>query len=167
MQISETSKIRYNVVKFLKPETIGLDLGFGGDSIVPWAINIDLNKKYTNVGNNIQHIYGDARKLNWFNDNTIDFIYSSHLLEDFENTEEILIEWIRVIKPGGYLILYLPNEKRYRDHCNKIGERSNEHHKILDMSSDYINKILRNINKSKTINIIEHGYSFLIVDMKT
>jgi SAM-dependent methyltransferase len=46
-----------------------------------------------------------------FEDNTFDLVYSSHVLEHFEKskTQEIINEWVRVLKPGGTLRLSVPS----------------------------------------------------------
>ncbi|MEI6559833.1 MAG: class I SAM-dependent methyltransferase [Rhodospirillaceae bacterium] len=38
-----------------------------------------------------------------------DFVFSSHCLEHLERWPEALLEWRRVLKPGGVLYLYLPH----------------------------------------------------------
>ena len=38
-----------------------------------------------------------------------DFVFSSHCLEHLERWQEALLEWRRVLKPGGVLYLYLPH----------------------------------------------------------
>jgi ADP-heptose:LPS heptosyltransferase len=40
-------------------------------------------------------------------------VFSSHLLQCLINPEKALKEWWRVIKPGGYLVLYLPHKDLY------------------------------------------------------
>jgi len=49
-------------------------------------------------------------------DHSYDFVLSSHNLEHFANPVKALKEWQRVIRPGGGLILVLPNGKRTFDH---------------------------------------------------
>lgn len=46
-----------------------------------------------------------------YQDNTVDLIYASHVLEYFDRQEavEVLTEWHRVLKPGGILRLAVPN----------------------------------------------------------
>jgi len=48
---------------------------------------------------------GYTEQLHWFRDGVLDFVYSSHLLEDLVDTEAVLREWIRILRPGGRLIL--------------------------------------------------------------
>jgi len=53
----------------------------------------------------------DVKKLDLFADESFDYVYSSHTLEDMPYPAAVLMEWWRVIKPGGRLILYLPLAK--------------------------------------------------------
>jgi len=46
----------------------------------------------------------------------LDFVYSSHLLEDFNDTEGVLREWLRVLKLGRSFGLVLPDEQVYTAH---------------------------------------------------
>ena len=138
--ISETSLFRDRLAKYCVGD--GIDIGYGGDPIVPHAICIDLPKRYSNVGNAPQHLHGDARNLRWFRDEVFDWVYSSHLLEDFENTKDVLAEWIRVLKPGGYLILLQPDQQVYIKYCRATGQVINAAHKISNFSLQYLKEIL-------------------------
>ena len=124
----------------------GLDLGFGGSVIVPTAITIDrpegqlgrpvlLNAHPTNI-------VGEADGLGWFTDNSLEYVFSSHLLEDFEDTGAVLREWLRVIKPGGHLVLFLPDQKTYVDYCAKNHSLPNGAHKHDDFSLAYVKEKL-------------------------
>ena len=56
---------------------------------------------------------GDAEILETIPDNSYDFIHSSHCLEHLNNPLTGLFNWIRVIKPTGYLIVTVPDEDLY------------------------------------------------------
>ena len=132
MRTSETSRGRHRLIKYC--EGMGLDLGYGGDPIVPSAITLDgdwCGKGSPLLPHAPQNLVGDARNLYWFKDNVFDYVYSSHLLEDFTYAEQIKVleEWLRVIKVGGYLVLYLPDEQIYRKHCEKLCKPKNVDHK--------------------------------------
>ncbi len=60
-------------------------------------------------------IFCDGSDINAVSDGTYDFILSSHNLEHFANPVKALKEWRRVTKPGGGLILVLPDGARTFD----------------------------------------------------
>lgn len=78
----------------------GLDVGFGGDLIAEDAEGFDFE-------------HGDAQYLKGKKDNTYDFVYSSHTIEHLPDPSEAIKNWFRVVKPGGYLIIYLPHRDLY------------------------------------------------------
>jgi len=164
--VSETSKCRERLKKYIRG--YGVDIGYGGDPIVDWAITIDLPTPYTKVGNHPLNLGGDARNLYWFRDEVLDFVYSSHLLEDFENTKEVLKEWLRVLKVGGHLILYCPVEQVYREHCKKTGQPYNYAHKIEHFDMEYVKNVLDEIGVTEIVhsNPLVDDYSFELVAKK-
>lgn len=105
-----------------------MDIGFGGDPIVPHAICMDLPVPYARYLKHFQHLHGEAENLHWFRDGALDWVYSSHVLEDFPDTRKVLDEWLRVVRPGGHVVLYLPDEQVYREHCRRQGKPPNAHH---------------------------------------
>lgn len=52
----------------------------------------------------------NAYNLDRFEDNSLDFVFSSHCLEHLKRWEEALYLWIRKLKAGGILFLYLPHK---------------------------------------------------------
>lgn len=55
---------------------------------------------------------GDSLPLE---DESIDFVISSHVLEHFYNPIKALKEWYRVIKKGGYIFMIVPHKERTFD----------------------------------------------------
>ena len=123
---SETSKCRARLAPYCTG--CGVDLGPGGDPITPHAIRVDLPHPYSHVGTLPVQLSGKAENLYWFRDGVLDFVYSSHLLEDYPDTEAVLREWLRVLKPLGNLIIFCPDEQVYRKHCDATGQPYNTHH---------------------------------------
>jgi ADP-heptose:LPS heptosyltransferase len=111
---NEASKIRWELVPYTRGR--GLDLGCG-----PWKAF----KYFIGVDNNIdEHLFGiratDAdiiqptcEVLDAFAAESMDFVFSSHLLEHIRDHKSALREWWRVIKIGGHLCLYLPHKDLY------------------------------------------------------
>ncbi|NBP01038.1 MAG: methyltransferase domain-containing protein [Proteobacteria bacterium] len=145
-KFSETSKARHRLAKHCQGN--GLDIGYGGDPIVPWAITVDKFVHDSITYYNPLHLHSDCKNLP-FKDYSLDFIYSSHLLEDFcwEEIFIILEEWLRVIKLMGRIILYQPDQYLYQKHCISKGIVPNANHKEKDFSlRQFENKILPRLN---------------------
>lgn len=60
-------------------------------------------------------IYGDSdgAKLDGIADASLDFLVSAHCWEHVVSPLEALQHWLRVVKPGGHLIIIVPDEDRY------------------------------------------------------
>lgn len=56
---------------------------------------------------------GDAQFMNGVADQTFDFVHSSHCLEHLVDPIEGLKNWFRILKPGGHLIVTVPEEDMY------------------------------------------------------
>jgi SAM-dependent methyltransferase len=77
-----------------------LDIGCGADKITPEADPYDLAQ-------------GDAQTLEGVEDESYDLVFSSHTLEHMRQPREALRNWWRVVKPGGHLIVIVPDEDLY------------------------------------------------------
>jgi ADP-heptose:LPS heptosyltransferase/predicted SAM-dependent methyltransferase len=127
-QGNEAAKICWEIVRYTRGR--GLDLGCGPQATFPHFIRVDNLKDAQLFG---QHIKPDVRidtaeDLSLFSTESLDFVFSSHLLEHIEPEKLVstLKEWLRVIKVNGYLVLYLPDEDEYPK-CGEPG--SNPDHK--------------------------------------
>ncbi|MBU3714014.1 MAG: class I SAM-dependent methyltransferase [Ferruginibacter sp.] len=141
--VSETHKVRNLVLPYCTGH--GCDIGFGGDKIKKTdCLGIDYAKPYAKTGHDKVDIACDiSNEKIPVDDNTFDFVYSSHLIEDFEDTNRILIEFIRILQSGGNLILVFPDQQKYEQHCLKTGQPLNSHHVHADMGLNFIkNEIL-------------------------
>lgn len=58
----------------------------------------------------------EATDLHGIGEHRYDFVLSSHNLEHISNPVRALKEWIRVVKPGGVIIVLLPDYRRTFDH---------------------------------------------------
>ena len=104
----ETAKIRWRALPYLKG--VGLDIGCGPWKVTPQAIGID-GMAYNGPG--APSLVMDCTDLSVFNSGKFDFVFSSHFLEHVHDTQNQLQQWWRIIKPGGYLVMYLPHKEHY------------------------------------------------------
>jgi SAM-dependent methyltransferase len=56
---------------------------------------------------------GDAQFMAGVPDASVDFIHSSHCLEHLNDPAEGLRNWLRVLRPGGHIIVTIPDEDMY------------------------------------------------------
>ena len=56
---------------------------------------------------------GDAQYLESVQDESYDFVHASHCLEHLHDPMEGLVNWFRVIRPGGFLVITVPDEDLY------------------------------------------------------
>ena len=166
---SETSKHRARLAPYC--EGYGIDIGYGGDPITPDAIRMDLKYPYGATGNLGVQLGGDCKNLVWFKDETLDYAYSSHVLEDFDvtQTEHVMREWARILKVGGRLVLLQPDQPRYIAYCRKHNEPPNAHHSIDHFSLKYVIEVANRIGNLEVVASEDHldEYSFFVVFAKT
>jgi len=93
----------------------GLDIGYGGDKIMPGCKTWDTEN-------------GDATFLKGLKNERFDFVYSSHTLEHLVDPDLGLRNWWRVLKPEGFLILYVPHRDLYEKRAT-LPSRWNDDHK--------------------------------------
>lgn len=165
--MSETATFRHLFLKYCKGN--GLDIGYGGDPIIPSAITIDLS--YPKEGQHPLNLHGDARNLRWFKDNVLDYVYSSHCLEDCEQTKAVIKEWLRVLKKGGYFLLLLPEQVRYLKFCTVHGNQPNPSHKDPNFGLAKVQNILANLGirileVHPVLTIGDNDYNFAIISQK-
>jgi len=96
-------------------------------------------------GGNYEHLdYHNITDLNQFEDNSVDLIYASHVIEYFDREEVVplLKEWKRVLKPYGVLRLAVPNfpvlAQLYLDKKVKIENILGPLYGRMSMGSDII-----------------------------
>lgn len=87
----------------------GIDIGAGGDPLSLYAEFFPLMRSL--------RIWdqpdGDAQVMAGVPDAAFDFVHSSHCLEHLVDPREGLRNWLRILKPGGHLVMLVPDEDLY------------------------------------------------------
>jgi ADP-heptose:LPS heptosyltransferase/predicted SAM-dependent methyltransferase len=136
-QGNEADKCKWDIVPYTAGR--GLDLGCGQFKAFDHFIGVDNGHHWGAKG--VDVMVDTCEKLSIFADSSMDFVFSSHLLEHIEDTEAALKEWMRVIKNDGYLILYLP----HKDYYPNVGqEGANPDHKHDFLPEDIIRHMKKN-----------------------
>lgn len=96
-------------------KNIRLNMGSGGCHI-PGYISVDLYDKRA-------HVILDVTKPTEFDDNSVSEILASHLFEHISpyKVEAMLGQWLRILKPGGLLVMEMPDILRL---CEEIVKAS-------------------------------------------
>ena len=94
---------------------------------------------------------GDAQFLRGVADASFDFVHSSHCMEHMVDVYESLRNWIRVLKPGGHLIVTVPEEDLYEQ--GRWPSRFNPDHKWTFTIAKVSSWSPRSIN---VIDLVKH-----------
>jgi len=167
-QGNEAAKVKYDIVPFTRGR--GLDLGCGPFKAFPHFIGVDNGHHAEEFGWKFKPdvSVNSCDDLSLFGDSSMDFVFSSHLLEHIDDHILALKEWMRVLKDGGYLILYLPHKLFYPN----IGEYgANPDHKHDFMPQDIIDVMQSEVGYGWDLVLSEdrhedNEYSFLQVYRK-
>ncbi len=142
---SETSKVRHWVLPYCTGK--GCDIGFGGDKVKKVDCDgIDFPQPYAYAGKDkvdiaCDVINGDIPVA----DNTYDYVYTSHLIEDFVDTTDALKKFVRILKPGGNLVLVFPDQPKYEVYCKRINLPMNPYHIHPDMGYAFMKKRMEEV----------------------
>lgn len=102
----------------------GIDIGCGPDAmkVADWPNATEI------VPHDVDRGDSDAQFLSGIPDASFDFAHSAHCLEHMRIAPTALTNWMRILKPGGFLIVTIPEELLYE--CGKWPSRFNGDHKI-------------------------------------
>ncbi len=94
---------RYQVSKSYMSGDVIVDVGYRGEAadavpVLPQAIGVDVNFPGY-----------DGRSLP-FPDNSVDTLYSSHVLEHVDDYRSVICDWHRVVKVGGFIVCIVPHQ---------------------------------------------------------
>ena len=113
-ELDWTDKEGNLIREMLKDEENILELGCGFTKTHPRAVGVDMIAGGEAIDTlegkvSVADVTADVSKELPFGDNSQDVVISRHVLEHCVDTIETLKNWIRVVKPGGKLIIAVPN----------------------------------------------------------
>jgi SAM-dependent methyltransferase len=104
LQVFSAIWTRINVARHASRSNRMLEIGPGGKRLAGFET---VNFMF---GRHIDYVC-DATKRLPFTVDTFEVIYASHILEHtpWYQTQDVLREWIRILRPGGWLEIWVPN----------------------------------------------------------
>lgn len=110
----ESHKIVARLQNYL--QGLVMDIGCGEEAVVPGAFGVD-GRPFPCVFHATNNLYDLPSQLPHLL-GTFDCVFSSHTLEHLPDSYKCVSEWSEFLKPGGYLILYLPEGSAYDNYSN-------------------------------------------------
>lgn len=115
LEQSKSARRRYHDGNFVTRyfRGAGVDVGAGQDPLTQFLRQFPLisSARAWDVQD------GDAQYLAGIEDQSLDWVHSSHCLEHLQDPRVALANWLRVLKPGGYLVFTVPDEELYERLC--------------------------------------------------
>lgn len=100
--MTSSQRTRARFLQYLQTG-VGIDIGCGTDPIMSTCMHWDRPQ-------------GDAQLLEDVPDEQFDWVFSSHCLEHMRNPLEALLNWWRVLRMGGVMVVIVPDEDLYEQH---------------------------------------------------
>lgn len=132
----------------------GIDIGCGPDPILPNVRRFDMGD-------------GDANHITEYVHEQFDFVFSSHCLEHMHDPRATLLDWWKLVKPGGHIYFLVPDEDLYEQ--GVFPSRFNPDHKATftiskarSWSPKSINvlDLARSLPDGELVSLVlqDHGY---------
>lgn len=72
----------------------------------------------------------DATTMEVYADNTFDCVHASHVLEHLDNPGKALNNWLRILKPNGFMVISVPDRDCY-ERQKHLPSRWNADHRTM------------------------------------
>jgi hypothetical protein len=166
--VTESEKVLGRIKHLLEGKSV-VDLGCGNLPIVKWAVGVDdtSESKHTKPGTVIAKIDPESRELSGLAGAEV--VFSSHAIEHLKAPLlETLRYWLGLVRQGGRLILYLPDERRYKfDQKNPTSRNPGHWHYLTPETFRwYVEQLPVDIEVLEEDPQIFDHYSFLVIARK-
>jgi SAM-dependent methyltransferase len=169
---TEAEKIRPRILSLLENKSV-LDIGCGSETIVPWALGVDDGSETLELPKGVIRAKISPDSISMaiaLGGRMFDVVFSSHALEHMRTPIlETLQWWLNFVKPGGYLLLYLPSEQHYVFDSNNPKRRNPGHHHFLTINTFtwYLDQLTGvDFSVEPDIDLTHNRYSFLCIIRK-
>ena len=132
-----------------------IDIGAGDDLVCEWAERFDIEDGDANE-------ISKYRKLSFY-----DTVHSSHCLEHMRDPAIAISDWWSLVKPGGYLVVVVPDEDLYEQGIwPSRFNRDHKHTFCVDKSNTWspashdIKKLVAELPGSLIISTELHDYGY-------
>lgn len=179
--MSETSRYRHLTTPYCYRADgtpgVGLDIASQGDPVVPWAWQLDLPdaefERYSGGRKPLGiQLAGRGQDPLRVRSGSLDFIYSSHFIEDLPRAQWPIVfrEWARCLKPGGKLIVLVPERERWQAALRRGQIPNCSHYGPEPLVGDMTEAVAAagglRVLKEELTNLDERDYSILMVAEK-
>ncbi len=111
----------------------GIEIGSGGRHTVKGSLLVDIVDDFSSHNRYKVDYSQDAHSLPDLKDSELDYVCSSNVLEHLTNPIKAILEWLRILKPGGIIWLKIPDKRKTFDSTR---ERTKLEHLIADFEND-------------------------------
>ena len=111
---AESKKIFPKIEKYLVGNVV--DIGCGDEPVKEGVVGID-GRSFPCVSIQTSSLYNLDTQFPELVD-SFDCCFSSHVLEHLPDSFRAILEWSKLVKQGGYFILYLPDGNYYNNREN-------------------------------------------------
>ena len=144
----ETEKLLKNYPN-IKNMLVGsiIDIGCGDCPVTDDCYKFDIND-------------GDANYITRYVNKQFDVVFSSHCLEHMINPYRTIKEWFNLVKPGGILIVTVPDEDLYEH--NMFPSRYNSDHKWTFALNKWSSWCKYSINLADLVKLLDNSKLILL-----
>jgi len=107
----------------------GIEIGSGGKHTVKGSMLVDIVDDFSSQNHYKVDYAHDAHSLPDLKDSSLDYVCSSNVLEHLTDPIKAVLEWLRIVKPGGIIWIKIPDKRKTFD---RTRERTKLEHLIED-----------------------------------
>ena len=112
----------------------GIEIGSGAHRMLQGSLLVDMIDDFSSAKPYKVDYVTDAHTLSQIASGSLDYVCASHVLEHLTDPIKAILEWLRVLKPGGILWLRIPDKR-------KTFDRTRERTKLAHLVDDFRNNV--------------------------